>query len=164
MYHYLTPTFYACNRIGVVSCPFISDFYLPQDWPQGEVFPLWQVQSLFSTRSRGKPQGDFKTGIKHLHCVYLSDAQTFLPQCLILPILFYVSVCWKCVKAELPSVYGGKRTSSGNTNKMIFFLWRFHLSLFVYAGYSHIQNWSPCSSVWPSFTQVWLNTLIVDWS
>lgn len=81
-----------------------------QDWAQGEIFPLWEVQSVFSPGSAGKPQGDYYPApVSHSYTSYaLFDELMIL--LIVIYYFFYVSVCWKCFKAELPSVYGGNRT------------------------------------------------------
>lgn len=72
-----------------------------QDWAQGEVFPLWEMQSVSSPGSAGEPQGDYHALSDRLRTHLMSKQMSWLL------VFCYVSVCWKCVSTELPSVYGG---------------------------------------------------------
>lgn len=49
----------------------------------------------------------FLTHTYYKYCVWWANEY---PHCCHLQSYFYVSVCWKRVKAELPSVYGGNET------------------------------------------------------
>lgn len=42
--------------------------------------------------------------------IIIVDPFLCIPHCFPLLVIFLVSVCWKCLEAELPSVYGGNET------------------------------------------------------
>lgn len=135
-----------------------------QDWAQREVLSLREVQFVFSSGTARKPQGDYC-------CVPDSPTSVCIlsPHSFNFPLFFMFQCvenvsrqnCPVCMEVTALMGYKARRMLA---LFLIYFLQSLiYISLFClccfHAGYSHIQDWSSCSSMWPSFTQVGLLTL-----
>lgn len=123
-----------------------------QDWAQGEIFPLREMQFVFSPGPTREPQG--KEYTRHLS---LSRSHLLLDCIFFLPF----SVLRTCQGRTVQSAWRwgaitGKEGFLENRTKQGSFF-------FSSTGYPHIQNWGSGPFMWPPFTQVRVCALCRDW-